>query len=95
MPPSTASLPRTELPEPWRGSCDCRHSLSAPSIVIVMEPSESASLELLCSTARAKHDSLSSLAYRKSLFRGQVQVLFPLPDIIFSSMFLLIHQVLS
>lgn len=68
------------------------------TVRMVVEPSESSSLELLCSTTRAKHtdlDFLSLLAYRKRLFGWQREVLFPLPDILFSSVFLLIHRVLK
>lgn len=68
-----------------------------PTVIMVVEPSESSSLELLCFTTRAKHtdlDFLSLLAYRKRLFGWQREVLFPLPDTLFSSVFLLIHRIL-
>lgn len=68
-----------------------------PTAIMVVEPSESSSLELLCSTTRAKHTGLdfqSLLAYRKRLFGLQREVPFPLPDALFSSVFLLTHRIL-
>lgn len=57
-----------------------------PTVIVLVAPSESSSLELPCFTTRAKHtslDSLALLAYRKRLFKLAMQVLFPLPDTLF------------